>query len=97
MCSLDPRLRYVLTGRGWRQIVRRHQDGTFVILKFPVKLGTVALTGPWCNCLCGGEAPCFARAPNQENACSNKDRSHSAQDERLRRWLCLLQACIDVG
>src|SRR5437016_3757524 len=66
-------------------------------LRVSRQVGVGRLTGPWCNCLCGGEAPCFARAPNQENRGSKKDRSQSGQDERLRSWLCLLQACIDVG
>src|ERR1700732_2367084 len=43
--TIAPRHKHVLTRRGWRQIVRRPQDVTFLALEFPVRLGTVALTG----------------------------------------------------
>src|ERR1700736_3152966 len=43
------RLAYFRTRNGWRQIVWRTQDETFLILEFPIRLGAVVLT--WCNCL----------------------------------------------
>jgi len=51
------------------------RDGS---LEFPVRLGTGALTGPWCNCLCGREVPSFARVPNQKSGCGKKNGSQSA-------------------
>src|SRR5882762_648321 len=69
MCSLDPRRRYVLTGRGWRQIVRRHQDGTFLILKFPVKLG----------CLDGAVVQLFVRRRSSVLCARAKPRERMQQ------------------
>lgn len=58
----------------------RRLSGRDASLEFPVGLGTATWTGSWWDCLCGREVPCFARAPNQQSACSKKDGSHSVQD-----------------
>jgi len=54
------------------------------------QVGDGCLDGPWCKCLCGGEAPYFARAPNQ--------RTHAAtRTEVLRTRRAIAKVAVSAS